>query len=152
MFQCVCVYIYTHTYIYIYMYMYIYTCKARLLFQNDLSSPIYWVATINRPLKIQLSFANEPLNVGLFCKRAPQKRPTKRDLYCAKETYMSSGAYKKHATCLKMIYHLQFVGWLRLIESFKKCRSFFQKSPTKETYILQKTYTFKQPTNRGHPI
>ena len=67
--------------------MYIYT---RLPFQNDLSSPIYWVTTINRPLKKKFSFANEPLNRGLFCKRAPQKSPTK-------QTYI----VQKKPICLK---------------------------------------------------
>jgi len=65
--MCTYTYIYSYTYIYIYIYQYIY-----IQVQNVLRTSSYGVASISRLLK----------SIGLFCKRALQKR-----LYFAKETY-----------------------------------------------------------------
>jgi len=65
------IYIYTHTHSHIYTHTYTYVCTSGCTLSSSLS--LYGVATISRMLK----------NIGLFCKRALQKRP----VFC-KETYI----------------------------------------------------------------
>ena len=71
---CTYIYIYTHIYIYVCMYVYTYVyvciyiciCIYRHTYIHIYLKPRYGVATMSRRLKI----------IGLFCKRALQKRHT----------------------------------------------------------------------------
>jgi len=53
------------------------------------------------------------------------------------------------STCAK--YHMDAMGWLRLVGSLKLYVS-FAKEPYKRDYFTKETYDFKEPTNRSHSI
>jgi len=96
---------------------------------------ITWsVASISRLLTI----------IGLFCKRALQKRQ-----YSAKETYNWECATRHIIMLLLLLITWSVASISRLL---KITSLFCKRAPQKRIYSAKETYNLKEPSNRSHPI
>jgi len=151
----ICMYtcIYIYVYIFVYMYTYIHTCMYICAYRYVYPCIYVYIQTETfswRQCKRHEVASSSRLlkSIGVFCKRATQKRQ-----YSAKETCnFKEPTNRSHPTAFYCMLLACMYGVATISRMLKNIGLFCKRDLQKRPIFCKETYIFKHPTPRSHPI